>query len=464
MVEKNIKGVNKLINEALIFKQRGDLIRAERLLSKAIKIDPKNFIAFNNIGSIYSARNKPEEAKNFFLKAIHFKPDYGNAIFNLALINEEMGNKQEAIKYYKEAIKIDPKNLSFHHNLSRVDKTYFSTLDSNEIEIILQNEKISKFNKSSGFFILAYDQKIKKNFKKEFYYLTEAHNFFHYSDERINNQASFYWIRLIPKVIEKFNFSSKKYLPKEINPIFITGLPRSGSTLVESIISSGKQIIPNGGETSILNRILLEDNKNFFTGKEFLDKEKKLKINQNSFLKKLINQYQLINLLDKNKKSFFTDKSLENFFFIELIVKLFPDAKIINSERNILQIIISIYQNFLPNIKWSHSIDNILEYIDNYLKIMDRFKKKYPNSIYTVKLEELTTDANKISKDIFRFCNLEWDSKCLEFYKRDDLVSKTASNQQIRNKIFIHDEKKYAAYKEFLSPYATKYEWLKKFL
>ena len=133
MVEKNIKGVNKLINEALIFKQRGDLIRAERLLSKAIKIDPKNFIAFNNIGSIYSARNKPEEAKNFFLKAIHFKPDYGNAIFNLALINEEMGNKQEAIKYYKEAIKIDPKNLSFHHNLSRVDKTYFSTLDSNEI-------------------------------------------------------------------------------------------------------------------------------------------------------------------------------------------------------------------------------------------------------------------------------------------------------------------------------------------
>ena len=280
----------------------------------------------------------------------------------------------------------------------------------------------------------------------------------------LNNQVSFYWVRLVPKVIEKFNFSLKKNLSKDLRPIFITGLPRSGSTLVESIISSGKKIIPNGGETSIINKILLNDNKKFFINKEFLNNNKKLEINQNSFLKKVIDQYQSINLLDKNKKGIFTDKSLENFFFIELIVKLFPEAKIINTERNILQIIISIYQNFLPSIKWSHSIENILEYIDNYLKIMDRFKKKYPNRIYTVRLEELTSDTNKVSKDIFKFCNIEWDLKCLEFYKRDDLFSKTASNQQIRKKIFINDEKKYASYKEFLSPYLAKYEWLKKFL
>ena len=464
MIRKNTKKIEKLINDALILKQKGDLVKAEDLLKKVIKVDPKNFIALNNIGSIHSARNKPEDAKKFFLRAIHVKKDYGNAIFNLALINEETGNRLEAINLYKQSIKSDQENLSFHHRLSRIDETYFNNLDNNEIERILKKEKISNFNKSAGFFILAHDQKRKKNFKKEFYYLTEAHKFFHHSDEMLNNQVSFYWVRLVPKVIEKFNFSLKKNLSKDLRPIFITGLPRSGSTLVESIISSGKKIIPNGGETSIINRILLNDNKKFFINKEFLDNNKKLEINQNSFLKKVIDQYQSINLLDKNKKGIFTDKSLENFFFIELIVKLFPEAKIINTERNILQIIISIYQNFLPSIKWSHSIENILEYIDNYLKIMDRFKKKYPNRIYTVRLEELTSDTNKVSKDIFKFCNIEWDLKCLEFYKRDDLFSKTASNQQIRKKIFINDEKKYASYKEFLSPYLAKYEWLKKFL
>jgi len=265
----------------------------------------------------------------------------------------------------------------------------------------------------------------------------------------------------MPKIIKKFNFSSEKKVSKKIKPIFIMGLPRSGSSLIESILCSGKKKIPNGGETAIINRIFLDDNSEFFSKKKFLEINKKLEINQNSFIQKVINQYKLLNLLDKKKENTFTDKSLENFFYIELIVKLFPDSKIVICERNIFQIIMSTYQNFLPKITWSHSIDNILEYIDNYLKIIDNFKKKYPKKIYTVELDKLTKDPVNISKDLFYFCNLEWDQKCLEFYKRDDLYSKTASNQQIRNQILNNDTKKYSAYKEFFYPYLNKYEWLK---
>ena len=239
------------------------------------------------------------------------------------------------------------------------------------------------------------------------------------------------------------------------------GLPRSGSTLIENILCSGKKIIPNGGETSIINRIFIENNKKFFSEKDFLNDNKKLEINENSFVQKVINQYQLLNLLDKNEDNIFTDKSLENFFFIELIIKFFPYSKIVICKRNIFQIIISTYQNFLPKIKWSHSIDNILEYTDNYLTIIETFKKKYPGKIYTVELDELTRNPLKSSKDLFNFCNLEWDHKCLEFYKRDDLVNKTASNQQVRGQIFKNDSKKYAGYKEFFYPYLNKYEWLK---
>ena len=460
MRENSNKENTKLIAQALNFKQQGSLINAEYNLKKVLKDEPGNFIALNNLGSIYLAKNDLKKAKKFFSKAIDIKKDYSTAMFNLAKINDEMGKKNEAIRLYKNAIKHDPNNLGFYYSLSRVDENFYVVDNIEHIKKILI-KKISNFNKSSGFFILAHDERRKKDLEKEFKYLNEAHKHFHFSNEKINNQISFYWIRLMQKVIEKFDFSFEKKKLKKIKPIFIMGLPRSGSTLVESIICSGKKIIPNGGETAILNRIFIDNNKKFFSEKQFLDSHKKLEINETLFVQNTINHYKKLNLLNKNENNVFTDKSLENFFYIELIIKLFPDSKIVICKRNIFEIIISIYQNFLPKITWSHSLDNILEYIDNYLTITNSFKKKYSNKIHFIELEELTREPVKLSKNLFNFCNLEWDKKCLEFYKRDDLVTKTASNQQIRNKIFNNDPKKYKAYKQFLSTYSNKYEWLK---
>ena len=464
MKDNHIKQVNELISKAISYKKEGDLINSEINLKEALEIDSNNFIALNNLGNIYSIKNNHKKAKNCLSKAIKIKEDYTNAIFNLALVNEEMGNKNEAIDLYKKAIYQDPNNLGFYYNLSRIDKNFFTEEIIKKVKKILKNKKNSNFNISSGLFILAEDQRIKINYEKEFTYLIEAHKYFHLSNENINNQVSFYWVRLMPNIIKKFRFSSEKNSLKKIKPIFIIGLPRSGSTLVESILCSGKKIIPNGGETAIINRVFLDDNKKFFSEKKFLDNRQKLQIDKNSFVQKVLEQYELINLLNKKNDNIFTDKSLENFFYIELIVKLFPHCKIVLCKREIFQIIISIYQNFLPNIKWSHSIDNILEYIDNYLKIISNFKKEYPDKIYMIHLEELTKDPINISKSLFNFCNLEWDPKCLEFYRRNNLISKTASNQQVRSKIFNNNSKKYKAYRKFFTPYLNKYEWLREIL
>ena len=464
MKNNRTQQIDKLITKALEYKQGGDLINSEAILEKVIKRDPYNFIALNNLGNINSEKNKYDQAKIFFEKAIRIKPNYANAYFNLALINEEMGKKREAIKLYKEAISCDPDNLGFYYNLSRIDWSFFSEQKILEIEKIIKSEKNSNLNKSSGFFILAENQRKKLKLEKEFQYLTKAHKYFHLTNEKVNNQVSFYWIRMLPKIIKRFNFSSEKNVSQKIKPIFIMGLPRSGSTLVESILCSGKKKIPNGGETAIINKVFLEVGKKFFLEKEFLDAEKKLEIKKKLFIQKSINQYKLLNLVDTNGDNNFTDKSLENFFYIELILKFFPDCKIIVCKRNLFEIIISLYQNFLPKIAWSHSIDNILEYIDNYLKIINKFQNKYLDKIYIVELEKLTEDPLNVSKKLFNFCNLEWDQKCLEFYRRNDLISKTASNQQIRSKIFNNKSKKNISYKKFFKPYLNKYEWLKEVL
>ena len=100
-----------------------------------------------------------------------------------------------------------------------------------------------------------------------------------------------------------------------------------------------------------------------------------------------------------------------------------------------------------------------MEVINFYLKPSGN--KIFPNFIYELNLEELSLDPEKESKKLMKFCEMPWDKKCLEYYKRKDLFSKTASNIQIRSAIYKHSLEKYLPYKEFLTQYGQKYSWFK---
>ena len=235
---------------------------------------------------------------------------------------------------------------------------------------------------------------------------------------------------------------------KKLEPIFIIGLPRSGSTVIEAILSSGKKKILNLGETNLINWSVISTSKKTM---ETLD--------SGLTCSKLLTALNNLGVSNLNN-NIFIEKSLENFFYIELILKIFPKAKFINTTRNIKDNIFAIFQQFLSKISWSHSIEDILEYTNNYLKIIEFFKKKYPNKIFSVKLEDLTLDQEKKAKSIYEFCELEWDNKALEFYKRKDLFTSTASNLQIRNALHSYDQSKYKAYQYLLKNFMDKYDWL----
>ena len=280
----------------------------------------------------------------------------------------------------------------------------------------------------------------------------------------IYNKSLLYWLDIIPKKFNKIIFTNKtsNKLCEKINPIFIIGLPRSGSTLLEGIISSGSIKIENGGETAVINSEIIKANKENIFNNNF--ETNPLNIDINILSNNILSRYTNLNLLQNEKNYFFTDKSLENFFYIELILKLFPKAKFIHCERDLLDSIFAIYGNFFDKMSWTHSIENILRYIDQYLFIIEYFKKKYPNKIYSVKLKKLTENSLDISKKLFDFCQLNWNKSSLEFYKRKDLISKTASNTQIRKEIYKYDNDKYKVYKEFLKDHIDKYSWVKKIL
>ena len=119
----------------------------------------------------------------------------------------------------------------------------------------------------------------------------------------------------------------------------------------------------------------------------------------------------------------------------------------------------SIFKRNLGDIIWAHNLDNIFKYFDIYNYLTENFKKIFPDFIYELHYEKLVNEPEEESKKLLNFCDLPWDIKCLEFYKRKDLISRTASKLQIRKPIYKDSLNTHPTYKALLRKYGDKYSW-----
>lgn len=438
-----------------------DFDNAQKYLMQSIDQGKSNTETYNFLGNIYLKKRDYKNSEKSYLKSIQLNKENETAIINLAILYHNLGNEEKAKNFYKKVLEVNPANMGALYNLSNLDK---SVIDKKKIEFLknsIDKKDLNNFNLASSYFLLANEEKNKKNFESELDLLEKANQLSFKSNERKNIQFNEYWLNKIPKKFNKLNFTINKKISektKNIFPIFIIGLPRCGSTLIESIISSGEENVDNFGETNLVNWSFLNTNKDFLKSSKG---NQVIEVDLNETSKKLINAIQSLGSKVNDKKTFFSEKSLENFYYVELILNIYPNAKFINPQRNLFDNIFAIYKQFLPSISWSHSINDILLYIDNYQFIINYFKQKYPEKILSISLKDLTTNPMKLSKEIYKFCNLKWDEKCLDFYKRSDLFINTASNNQIRDNIKKYDNKKYEPYKQILKIHLKKYHWLK---
>ena len=436
-----------LVSDGLREKQN-----SKKYLEKCLRINDKNYLILNNLGNIFFREGNIKKAERLYLKSFELKNDYLIVIINLAILYQNLGRFIESKKFYLKAIELSPKQISLYYNLSRIDKNFIDNKKIQHISDVLNNQKIELSEMSYGFFLLAEYEKRKGNFSKEIFYLKKGNEFSFNSKKKTNILTLNYWQNIIPKKYDKFIFNDKEKKNKFIDyePIFIIGLPRSGSTMIEVLLSSSSKNIKSIGEANIFNGIIA---KNFSDQKEHkLDSDVLKKKIENIFIER---NYDL-------KHQIFIDKSLENFFYIDAILEVFPKAKFINSFRNLDDNIFAIFTVSLGKLSWTHSLETIIEYMDNYIKIIKYFVKKYPNKILEVNLEELTNNPDVISKKIYSFCNLKWSDEILNLQRKKDLLISTASNIQIRGNIKKYDYEKYKPYRELLNNYKKKYKWLNK--
>ena len=444
----HVEAYNNLGN---IFKELREFSKAKNCYLQVVQIQPSHAKAHNNLGNIMKELGEFEKAINSYKKAIQIQPAHANAYYNLGILYKVLGKFKKTIDSYQMAIKYEPENLIIRYELSNLQKEILDTNLKKRTNKIIKDKNCKKQNLAYGNFLLSKYALKDKNFEKEFNYLLTGHLHYFESEKNRFEKENDYWFNKLPNIEHLVNFKKdNKKDNKKIKPIFIIGVPRCGSTLVEKVIASGSKEIPMGEEISILSS---------FIGRK-IDKEQTLNLNDiKDFETKITEEYKQKRLVQEKHDYIFTDKTLDNFFYINLIKEIFPEAKIIDCRRSALSSIMSILKTNLRDVSWAHNLEHIFKFFDIYYSTVENFNKKYPNFIYRLQFEKFINNPKVESKKLIKFCNLPWDKKCLEFYKRKDLVSKTASNIQIRKAIYKDSLNKNLPYKKFLDKYGKKYSW-----
>ena len=433
-------------NIGLINMNLGNLDSAVTSLEWALAYSPNYAEAYNNLGAVFQELTLYQEAMEQYEKATSINPNYALAFNNLGISSETMGLRDKAKINYNQAITIDSSYAEAHRNLSAIKQ--YTKIDSQveQMESLYSMNSLSQSNRVNLCFALAKVNEDLNNENKFIKYLDEAN--------QLRKQDLNYSYKSIEKFHSNLTITAKSFpsISKQLvvesltkKPIFIVGMPRSGSSLVEQIISSHKNVYGfgelNNLKTSVnpyIESIFNSDLNNKLTKKDLINI-------RNEYLKSIEPL--------KIKEAVFTDKMPLNFEYIGFIVKAFPEAKIIHLKRDARAVCWSIYKNYFSGKGngWAYDMTDIVNFYRSYVKTMNTWHKMFPNQIYDVSYEKLTINQKVETKKLLEHCNLEWDENCLNFHKNTRGV-KTASSSQVRKKMYQGSSEAWKKYEKYLQP------------
>jgi tetratricopeptide (TPR) repeat protein len=471
---KNSEYLAKLGEELLINSQ---FQQADNILRKALEISPDSWPLLANLGATNSALANYDDAILFLNRSLSINPRSPKSYENLAICMLKTARYQEAIKYARKSIKLDPKNPASYnvlgfaltdtgnlseaisnlekaisidrfHAASYVNLTRAKKFTNKDMPLIKSVEKILEksmpaIDRSHFYFALAKMYDDCKIWDKAFFYCKQGNVLArpHFTENPIPKG----YTKSLSKVFNKNLFDEIRPIGNQSNiPVFIVGMPRSGTSLLEQIISSHPDAA-GAGElmkiTSIANSI--SPIIMFKQYKADWDKT----INEAS-INKLSTEYLDVLLENRDNALRVTDKLPENYLHLGLIKVLFPNAKIIHISRSPLDTCISCYfQRFADNnLSWSYDPIWIANRFHAYRNIMEFWKNALPaDSIYDIRYEDLVDNPEPNIRSIIDYCDLTWDESCLNFHQSDNVV-KTASVAQVRNPIYTSSKQRWARY------------------
>lgn len=416
----------------------GQFEEAVEIFDRALTLKPDFAEAWGNRGNALKELGRLDDAVASYDKAIELKPDFAAASYNRGNALRDSGYAAEAIAAFEKAIEIRPDFATAHRNLSAL-KHY--TIDDPQIEVMQDLWDRSGGGDSDRMeigYALAKACEDLGDFDQSFAFLSEANGLCKkvLPYEIDTDRKLFADIKAAFSEIKSSKSTAVDNHPT-LRPIFIVGMMRSGTSLVEQILAS-HSAVHGGGELELLNRIIVPG----FPGIDINE----LRETYISEIATLAPTAQMI-----------TDKMPLNFRWIGYIREAFPGAKIVHLRRDPMAVCWSIYKHYFPaeGNAYANDLIDLAAYYELYADLMSFWEERYTDYIYDVCYEDLTENREEEIRKLLAFCELEWEDQCLEFEKTERAV-KTSSAMQVRKKMYTGSSDAWRRFASHLQPLADK--------
>lgn len=414
--------------------------------SMATKAASQNAKLFERARAFHASKQFSQAIKGYE-KIIKAAPNFAPAHYNLALIRQSEGAFDAAAKLFRKVLKINPNHTQAYFELARCKKYDAGDPYIAELEAATRSHQIDDDGKALLHFALAKIHEDIKDTDQAFAHSRMANELRDAHFNKADHEA--FISRLIATFSKRFFDDRKPQGGGRDAHIFIVGMPRSGTTLVDQIISSHPNVHA-AGELTFFHNVADAIAKRLGTGQPYPECVTGISVQDAHHFSKI---YQ-----DNFTKlpagiSRITNKFPENFRVLGLIALLFPNSRIVHCERDPMDIGLSCYFQNLPvgNHGYSSDLGNIGFYYRQYQRLMDHWHNVLPTPMLRVRYEDMVQDQEAKSRELVEFLGLDWDDACLEFQKSKTRV-RTESVWQIRQPIYTSSIERWRRYEKHLTP------------
>jgi tetratricopeptide (TPR) repeat protein len=402
----------------------------------ALGLDPAYAEAHHGLGTVVHDDGNFEEAAAHFREALRLKPDLVSAYASLGTVLEELGEFEAALACFRQALAHDPRCAGAYSQLATTLRAKLTDSDRTAMEQLLADTELPAAKQLALHFGLAQVCDARGDFTRAAEHLRAA-NALRQAEWQKRGQDynaaehSKFVDDLITTFTPAFFERIRGFGLETERPVFIVGLPRSGTTLIEQILASHSQVFGAGELRHVrdtfeaLPRAMNRDTTPIACVPE-LDRATAL----------LLAQRHLDRLAQLNGSALrIADKMPDNYLHLGLIATLFPRAKLIHCRRDLRDVAVSCWITNFRQIRWAFDLDHIASRFREYRRLMEHWGRVLPVPVLEVDYEETVADLEAVARRLVAWCGLEWEPGCLVFHETRRPV-RTASVTQVRQPIY----------------------------
>jgi tetratricopeptide (TPR) repeat protein len=402
-------------------------VLAEQLLRKF----PRDNMVLRNCARFYQQAEEPQMGLDLIKKAVLLHPQSSDNYVMLGVFYQSIGEKDNAVIAFRNALKCDPANPAALLDMARILKGEASSQFVEKVEQLLASSALGEPDSAGLHYALSWIYE-STDVDRHFEHLNEANRITALNRPFVPEKYAQRAEQVIAKFSSSWAASAQGISRETLSPIVIAALARSGTTLLEQMLSNHSKLYALGESAAFGTTFAKESaNGNTLISSKTWGETK----NAEQCIEAIAASYRANYFVRKAESLRTVDKSIGNWWEIGMILSVCPEAKIIDLQRDPMDIIYSCYkQNFSSGNNNSYNLEWLAQHYLVYEKLMGHWRTLYPDQILSISYESLVSDQEAVLRNVIDFCGLEWEEACIAHHKNVGLVV-TASDEQVRQPV-----------------------------